>query len=35
MPNVEEWHLLHKEELMGDWALAHNRQDLIRIEPLE
>jgi hypothetical protein len=35
MPNMEEWHLLHKEELLGDWALAQNRQPLIRIDPLE
>lgn len=32
---VEEWRLLHEEELLGDWALAQNRQPLTRIEPLE
>jgi len=32
---VEEWRLLHEEELLNDWVLAQNRQPLIRIEPLE
>ena len=35
MATVEELCLLHEEELLGDWALAQNRQPLIRIEPLE
>ena len=32
---VEEWRLLHQQELLNDWALALNRQPLIKIEPLE
>lgn len=32
---VEEWRLLHKDELVNDWVLAQDRQPLIKIEPLE
>ena len=32
---VEEWRLLHEDELVNDWALAQKRQPLIKIEPLE
>ncbi len=32
---VEEWRQLHQQELLNDWALALNRQPLIKIEPLE
>lgn len=32
---VEEWRQLHQQELLNDWALAQNRQPLIKIEPLE
>lgn len=31
---VEEWRLLHQQVLLNDWALALNRQPLIKIEPL-
>lgn len=31
---VEEWRLLHQQELLNDWALALNRQPLIKIESL-
>ena len=32
---VEEWRLLHEDELLNDWVLAQDRQPLIKIEPLE
>jgi len=32
---VEEWRLLHEDELVNDWVLAQDRQPLIKIEPLE
>ena len=32
---VEEWRFLHQQELLNDWALALNRQPLIKIEPLD
>ena len=32
---VEEWRLLHEDELVNDWDLAQDRQPLIKIEPLE
>jgi hypothetical protein len=32
---VEEWRLLHVEELLSDWDLAQNREPLTKIEPLE
>ena len=32
---VEEWRQLHQQELLNDWALAMNRQPLIKIGPLE
>lgn len=32
---VEEWRQQHQQELLNDWALAQNRQPLIKIEPLE
>lgn len=32
---VEEWRLLHEQDLLNDWALAQSRQPLIKIEPLE
>lgn len=32
---VEAWIEIHKEELMADWKLAINGQQLFRIEPLK
>lgn len=32
---VEEWRLLHEQDLLNDWALAQSRQPLIKIDPLE
>jgi hypothetical protein len=32
---VEEWRLLHVEELLSDWDHAYNREPLTKIEPLE
>lgn len=32
---VEEWRLLHEQELLNDWTLAQNRQPLLKIDPLE
>jgi len=32
---VDEWRLLHIDELREDWRLATTRQSLRRIEPLE
>jgi hypothetical protein len=32
---VEEWRLLHEDELVNDWDLAQDRQPLIKIKPLE
>ena len=32
---VMEWHELHREELLADWALAEQRQPLREIPPLE
>jgi hypothetical protein len=32
---VEEWRLLHQDELVNDWSLAQDRLPLIKIEPLE
>ncbi|MCC6127194.1 MAG: DUF4160 domain-containing protein [Pirellulales bacterium] len=32
---VQEWRLLHREELMADWELARQKRALHRIEPLE
>jgi hypothetical protein len=32
---VEEWRLLHVEELLSDWDHAQNREPLTKIEPLE
>ena len=32
---VEEWRLLHQDELVNDWALAQDRLPLIKIEHLE
>ena len=32
---VEEWRLLHVEELLSDWHRAQNREPLTKIEPLE
>ena len=32
---VQEWTILHKEELLANWELASNRLPLNQIEPLE
>ena len=32
---VDEWRLLHIDELLEDWQLAATRRSLRRIEPLE
>jgi len=32
---VEEWRLLHVEELLRDWDCAQNREPLTKIDPLE
>ena len=32
---VEEWRVLHIDELLGDWQLAAARQSLRRIDALE
>lgn len=32
---VLEWHSLHRDELIGDWALAQGRKPLKKIAPLE
>jgi hypothetical protein len=32
---VEEWRLLHVEELLSDWERAQNRVPLTKIDPLE
>jgi len=32
---VVEWAILHKEELVKDWALAKANQPPLKIEPLE
>ncbi len=32
---VEEWRILHKEELLNDWRLAENKRPLAKIAPLE
>jgi hypothetical protein len=32
---VEEWRLLHVEELLSDWERAQNRETLTKIDPLE
>ena len=32
---VEEWRLLHEQDLLNDWALAQSRQPLVKIDPLE
>jgi hypothetical protein len=32
---VDEWRLLHIDELLDDWQLAAARQSLRRIDPLE
>tara|TARA_B100000959_G_scaffold270349_1_gene317083 strand:- start:1957 stop:2214 length:258 start_codon:yes stop_codon:yes gene_type:complete len=32
---VQEWHELHKEELLNDWKLAEQNKPLNKIEPLE
>jgi hypothetical protein len=32
---VEEWRMLHVDELMEDWRLAQGRKRLNRIDPLE
>jgi hypothetical protein len=32
---VDEWRLLHIDELLEDWQLAAARQSLRRIDPLE
>jgi hypothetical protein len=32
---VEEWRIMHKVELLEDWALASGKRPLKRIEPLE
>jgi hypothetical protein len=32
---VEEWRLLHVDELLSDWDHAQNREPLSKIEPLE
>ena len=31
---VEEWRLLHVEELLSDWERAQNREPLTKIDPL-
>ena len=35
LAHVQEWRLLHKEELLRSWALAQAQQPLPTIEPLE
>ena len=35
LANVEEWRILHKEELLIAWELAQEGLPLPRIEPLE
>ena len=35
LSHVQEWRMVHKRELLLDWALAQNRQPLRKIEPLE
>lgn len=32
---IQEWRVLHQEELMRDWDLAMNKKELHHIEPLE
>jgi len=32
---VVEWATLHRDELLGDWALAQAQQPLLKIQPLE
>jgi hypothetical protein len=32
---VEEWRLLHVEELLSDWDRAQNREPLTKLEPLK
>jgi Domain of unknown function (DUF4160) len=32
---IQDWRELHKEELLRDWALAKERRELNRINPLE
>lgn len=32
---IEEWRLLHMDELLSDWERAQNREPLTKIEPLE
>jgi precorrin-6B methylase 2 len=32
---IEEWRLLHVEELRKNWQLAEQNKELFRIEPLE
>jgi hypothetical protein len=32
---IQEWRVQHKNELLEDWALATQRQELNRIPPLE
>ena len=32
---VEAWIEIHKEELMADWQLAVNGQEIFKIEPLK
>jgi len=32
---IIEWYELHREELLGDWNLARQREPLKKIQPLE
>jgi len=32
---VEAWCTIHQEELLADWALAQDHQELFRIDPLK
>jgi hypothetical protein len=32
---IFEWYELHREELLGDWNLARQREPLKKIQPLE
>lgn len=32
---VLEWHALHRDQLLQNWARAQRKEPLVRIEPLE
>lgn len=34
MKLVSAWAEIHKEDLLGDWSLAMNQEELFKIEPL-